>query len=64
MTQDKAESAVNGCSLIQGLQRSIESFVGLPSGAMRSRHLRRCTPWKGRAIPCGARLAANGFSSR
>jgi hypothetical protein len=47
MIQDKAQFAVNGCSLNKDWtksrrfrRRSIESFVGLPSGAARSRHLR------------------------
>jgi len=33
MIQDKAQFAFNGHFPQQGLQRSIESFVGLPSGA-------------------------------
>ena len=95
MTQDKAQSAVNGCSLNKGRNasapahapdlypyrpRRIGSFVGLPSGAARSRHLLRCVSWKGHAIPCETRLgncsmrcsttyihvgvAANSFSPR
>ena len=64
MSQDKAQPAVNGYSLKQGLQRRIGSFVGLPSGETRSRHLRCCVSCKGHTIPGETRLAANGFSSR
>ncbi len=46
MIQDKAQFAVNGCSLDKSCTKSrhfrrrrIESFVRLPSGAARSRHL-------------------------
>ncbi len=41
MVQDKTQLAGNGLIPWQELQRCIEPFVGLPSGAARSCHLRR-----------------------
>jgi len=64
MSQDKAQSAVNGYSLNKGCNAVFGLFVGLPSGETRSRHLRCCVSCKGHAIPGETRLAANGFSAR
>jgi len=71
MTQDKAQFAVNGYSLnkdwnavLSHLWASLRARREAVICVVAYSAYFWCVSWKGPAIPCKTRLAANGFSSR